>query len=157
MVNKWIGIGRIGSDPEVRDMNNSKVAKLNLAVSEKYKNRSGEMVDETTWLSVICWNQLSDICEKYVKKGDLLYIEGKIKNRSYDNKDGVKVYVTEIIADSLRMLSSKQEAKSPESKIYTAQPALTNQPKPVASGGTSNELQKPPSYNAHNQQDDLPF
>ena len=99
-VNKVILVGNVGADPEVRYIeSNTPVCNLRIATSETYKNRNGEKVTTTEWHTVVLWRGLAEIAEKYVKKGMQLYIEGKIRTRSWDDKDGNKRYATEIIAD----------------------------------------------------------
>ena len=107
-VNKVILIGHVGKDPEVRYLDsNTPVANFTLATSETYKNRNGEKVKNTEWHNIVLWRGLAQIAEKYVKKGTMLYIEGRIRTRSWDDKDGNKRYTTEIIGDNLQMLSRK--------------------------------------------------
>ena len=97
-INKVILIGRTGKDPEIKSTNSGKkVASFSLATSEKYKDQ-----EQTTWHNLVLWEKLAEISEKYIKKGSLIYVEGKISNRSWDDKDGVKRYTTEIIVNSLQ-------------------------------------------------------
>lgn len=118
-VNKVILIGRVGKDPDARHLDGDKtVASFSLATSEKYTNRAGEKVEQTEWHNVVIWGKLAEIAEKYVVKGMMLYIEGKIKTRSWE-KDGVKHYTTEIFADSFQMLSSKPDNQAPARDQYT--------------------------------------
>ena len=100
-LNKVQLIGRVGKDPEIKNLGESKVAKFSLAISEKYK---GEQ--KTEWQNIVIWNKLADVVQRFVKKGDLLYLEGKIQTRSWD-QDGVKRYATEIVVYSMQMLGSK--------------------------------------------------
>ena len=106
-VNKVILVGNVGNDPEIKDVNGTKLAQFPLATNESYTNKNGEKVDNTEWHNIKIWRNLADIVEKFVKKGSQLYVEGKIKTRTYDDKDGIKRYATEIIADSIRMIGSK--------------------------------------------------
>lgn len=108
-VNKVILLGNVGKEPEVRMAGEHKVATFSVATTERgYTLQNGTQVPERTeWHNVVAWKGLAEIIEKYVHKGDKLYIEGKIKTRSYDDKNGVKRYVTEIFADNIEMLSSK--------------------------------------------------
>lgn len=110
MINKVILVGRVGKDPEVRHLdNNMVVARLTLATNETYKNKNGEKVTNTEWHNIVIWRTLAEIAGRYVKKGTMLYVEGKIRTRSWDDKDGNKRYTTEIEADNFQMLSSKSE------------------------------------------------
>jgi single-strand DNA-binding protein len=114
-VNKVFLVGRLGKDPEIRSTQSSKVASFSIATSETYKNRAGEKVEDTEWHNIVAWREgLVGILEKYVKKGDLVYIEGKLKTRSWE-KDGITRYTTEIIADRLTMLGGgKQQTVVPQ-------------------------------------------
>jgi len=120
-VNKVILVGNVGKDPEVRHLDSGvAVTTFPLATSETYKNKEGQKVTNTEWHNVVLWRGLAEVAEKYVKKGNPLYIEGKIRTRSWDDKDGNKRYTTEIIADVMQMLGSKQgsedaAASAPES------------------------------------------
>ncbi|MEE4198904.1 MAG: single-stranded DNA-binding protein [Bacteroidales bacterium] len=108
-VNKVILVGNVGKDPDVRHLDSGvSVASFPLATSETYRNKESEKVTNTEWHNIVVWRGLADVVEKYVKKGDPLYIEGKIRSRSYDDKDGNKKYITEIVADNMQMLGSKQ-------------------------------------------------
>ena len=109
-VNKVILLGNVGKEPEVRTLDNgNKVANLSLATSERgYTLENGTQVpDRTEWHNLIAWKGLAEIIEKYVHKGDKLYVEGKIRTRSYDDSKGNKRYVTEIYVDQLELLSPK--------------------------------------------------
>lgn len=111
-VNKIILIGNVGQEPDVRDLDNgTKVANFSIATSERgYTLKNGTQVPERTeWHNIVVWRGLAEVVEKYVTKGDKLYIEGKIRTRSYEDKQGVKRYVTEVYADSLEMLGSPKE------------------------------------------------
>jgi single-strand DNA-binding protein len=114
-VNKAILVGYVGTDPEVRYLDSgTPVCNFRLATSEVYKNKSGERVTTTEWHNVVLWRGLAETAEKYIKKGTQLYIEGRIKTRSWDDKDGNKRYTTEIICDNLQMLGKKTD-EPPES------------------------------------------
>ena len=118
-INKVILIGNVGKDPEVRHLDSGvAVASFPLATSETYRNKNNEKVTNTEWHNIVIWRGLAEVAEKYVKKGNPLYIEGKIRTRSWDDKDGNKRYTTEIVADNMQMLGSKQSneesASAPE-------------------------------------------
>ena len=111
MINQVTLIGRVGKDPETRQTNNGmSVTTLTLATSETYKNKQGQKVENTEWHNVVFFDSLSDIVEKYVKKGDLIHVNGKIKTRSWDDKDGNKRYITEIISNQMTMLGGKKQS-----------------------------------------------
>lgn len=108
MINKVILVGHVGKDPEVRYIDNgTAVAQFSLATNETYKDKTGNRVEKTEWHNVVIWRGLAEVVEKYVKKGDQLYIEGKLRTRSYDDKDGNKRYVTEVVADNMHMMGKK--------------------------------------------------
>ena len=139
-VNKVILIGNVGVEPEVRYYDSGQaVATLRLATTERgYTMQNGTQVpDRTEWHNVVVWNRLAQVVEKYVHKGDKLYIEGKIRSRSYDDQNGVKRYVVEIYADNMEMLTSRS----------------TTPPQPGADQGKQ-PVQQPI---AENTSDDLPF
>ena len=134
-VNKAILLGNLGKDPELRKLDDGRaVANFSIATSETYKNKAGEKVTNTEWHNVVLWSPLAEIAESYLKKGSQVYIEGKISNRSYEDKDGVKKYVSEVVGRDLRLLG-----RAPE----------------------SNESAPPPSPDQEKkegvQEDDLPF
>lgn len=107
-------IGRLGGDPEIRTFeNNRKIAKLNLATNEVYKNSQGEQVKTTDWHNVVAWGPLAERAEQYLEKGQEVMVEGKLVYRQYTGKDGVKRYVTEIEASDL-VLMGMRKATSPE-------------------------------------------
>ena len=107
-VNKVILIGRLGKDPEVRNLDNGAVvANFSIATSESYKDRTtGEKKEITEWHNIVLWRGLAEIAQKFLRKGDMVYIEGKLRTRSWD-KEGVTRYTTEIVADNMNMLSPK--------------------------------------------------
>src|SRR5680860_498100 len=112
-VNKVILIGNVGKDPEIRHLDTGvAVANFSLATSESYNAKNGEKVTTTEWHNIVLWRGLAEVAEKYVKKGNQLYIEGRIRSRTYDDKDGIKRYITEINGDVMRMLGSKSDAQS---------------------------------------------
>jgi single-strand DNA-binding protein len=114
-VNKAILVGFVGADPEVRYLDSgTPVCNFRLATSEVYKNKNGERVTNTEWHNIVLWRGLAELAEKYVKKGTQLYVEGRIKTRSWDDKEGNKRYTTEIIADNMQMLGKRTD-EPPES------------------------------------------
>lgn len=138
-VNKVILVGNLGKDPEIRHLDNGvAVANFSLATTESYTNKQGERVNQTEWHNVVLWRGLADIAEKYLKKGNSVYIEGKIVTRKWEDKDNNTRYSTDIVADKMTMLGSKQESTS------TAQPKITE---PLNSLDPSDE----------SNNDDLPF
>ena len=106
--NKVQLIGNLGQNPEVKDINGGKkMAKFSLATNETYHNKAGEKVTDTQWHNLVAWGKTADIIGKYLKKGSEVAIEGKLLNRNYTDKEGVKRYVTEIQVSDLLMLGKK--------------------------------------------------
>jgi single-strand DNA-binding protein len=108
-VNKVILVGNLGRDPEVRyTPDGAAIANVSIATTSKYKNKSGEMVEETEWHRVVCFGRLAEIVGEYLKKGRSIYVEGRLKTRQYTDENGVKKYTTDIIASELQMLGSRE-------------------------------------------------
>ena len=108
-INKVILVGNLGKDPEVRHLEGGAVvAKFPLATSETYKTKDGQRVDQTEWHNIVMWRGLAESAEKYLRKGTLIYLEGKIRTRTWDDKDGNKRHATEIVADTMTMLGSRR-------------------------------------------------
>ena len=143
-VNKVILIGNLWKDPDVRHLENgATVANFPIATSENYKDRkTGEKVSQTEWHNIVVWRGLADITERYLKKGDKVYIEGKLRTRSWQDQDGNTKYTTEVVADNLTMLG-----KSPDNS--TSPPS---QPAAATSSTTQNE-----DFSGPDDSDDLPF
>ena len=110
-VNKVILVGNLGKDPEVRHLDSGvAVANFSLATTESYNNKQGERVSQTEWHNIVLWRGLADIAEKYLKKGNSVYIEGKIHTRKWEDKEGSTRYSTDIIADKMTMLGSRNSS-----------------------------------------------
>ena len=106
--NKVQLIGNLGQNPEVKELNGGKkVAKFSLATNETYRNKAGEKITDTQWHNLVAWGKTADVIEKYLKKGSEVAVEGKLLNRNYTDKEGVKRYVTEIQVNELLMLGKK--------------------------------------------------
>jgi single-strand DNA-binding protein len=141
-------IGRLGKSPEVRVTNSGKkVATLSLAVSEKYKDQSGNQQESTEWISVVLWNKQSEVAEKYLKKGSMLYVEGKWKTQSWE-KDGQKHYRTELLGSHFQMLGGGKGGSS-ETKADVDGYPKNSQPQNPTYGGQN---ETPPAY-----EDNMPF
>ena len=157
MINKAILIGNVGQDPEIRytgDVNNgTKVATFRLATTERYRDRSGNLQEHTEWHNVVVWRNTADVVEKYVKKGTQVYVEGRIRTRSWDDQTGNKRYTTEIMADTLQLLGKRTDnpaGSTPAGYAAPAQPSYS-QPAPTAAAATqANLVSEDPG-------DDLPF
>ena len=111
-VNKVILVGNLGKDPEVKYLDNGvAVANFSLATTENYKNKAGERVSQTEWHNIVLWRGLAEVAEKYLNKGASVYIEGKIKTRKWEDKEGITRYSTEILADNMTMLGRKSSSE----------------------------------------------
>lgn len=143
-VNKVILIGRLGKDPEVRNLDNGvAVANFTMATSESYKDRTtGEKKEVTEWHNIVLWRGLAEISQKYLHKGDLVYIEGKLRTRQWE-KEGVTRYTTEVVADNMTMLGSRGGNSGSSSSDYGSRPAERTPSESYGSPGDST--------------DDLPF
>jgi single-strand DNA-binding protein len=139
-INKVILVGNVGKDPVVRYFDKG-VAKATfpLATSETYTNQQGETVTSTEWHNIVLWRALAEVAEKTVKKGSQIYIVGKIKTRSYVDKDGVNKYITEILADTLLLLEKKQ---GPVSQVQHSE---TGRTEIQGKGPGTSEINEPPS------------
>jgi single-strand DNA-binding protein len=148
-VNKVILVGNVGKDPEVRHLDSTNsVANFSLATSETYTNKAGEKVTTTEWHNIVCWRSSATYAENYIRKGSQLYVEGKIKTRSYDAPDGSKRYVAEIYADTMQLLGRRAEslAQVEGSKAATAPVSAVNEPSENFTYGKEDK-----------EEDDLPF
>lgn len=126
-VNKVILVGHLGKDPEVRHLENGvNVASFSLATTETITNKSGERQDLTEWHNIVVWRGLADVAEKYLRKGKLIYLEGKIRTRSWEDKEGIKRYTTEVVADTFTMLGKKDDNASGPSS--SPSPSKTEMP-----------------------------
>lgn len=111
-VNKWIGIGHLGKDPETRYLaNGDAVSNVSIACTESWKNKDGDKQERTEWVNVVFYRKLAEIVAEYLKKGNLVYIEGKLQTEKW-TKDGVDRYTTKVIASEMKMLGSKPESIS---------------------------------------------
>ena len=138
LVGVIILIGNLGKDPEVRHLDSGvAVANFSLATTESYNNKQGERISQTEWHNVVLWRGLADIAEKYLKKGNSVYIEGKIHTRKWEDKEGNTRYSTDVIADKMTMLGSKPDSNKTSS--------------------TSNEDSSSVESSNQKTDDDLPF
>jgi single-strand DNA-binding protein len=114
MINKVILVGRLGKDPEVRyTPDGTMVTYFTMATDENYKDKNGEKVQKTEWHRIVTFGKLAEICGNYLVKGKLVFVEGKIRTNSWDDKEGVKRYSTEIVANDMKMLDSKGQGQTP--------------------------------------------
>lgn len=122
-INKVILVGHLGKDPEVRYLEGGvSVASFPLATTETY-NKDGRKVEQTEWHNIVLWRSLADVAAKFLQKGKLVYIEGKLRTRSFEDKEGVKKYTTEIVAENFTMLGRKTDFETdlPKTAIKSAQ------------------------------------
>jgi single-strand DNA-binding protein len=152
-LNKAILIGNLGSDPEVRAVpSGARVANFNVATSRSWTGRDGQQQEKTEWHRIVAWEKLADIAEKYLHKGDRVYIEGEIEYRSYEDKDGVTKYMTEIRAREMIMLGGREGGGGGEmgggSRERPAGKTAANK-----GGSDYDDFQTPP----FGDDDDLPF
>lgn len=156
-LNKVMLIGNVGQDPTVRYLDqgpqnpngNTKVATFTLATSERYRDRSNELRENTEWHNIVAWRNSADIVEKYVKKGTQLYIEGKLRTRSWTDQTGNKRYTTEVVVDSLQLLGRRSDGESAQGQ-YQQAPAQVQYQQPAQEPYQPKETPAPP-------EDDLPF
>ena len=154
-VNKVILIGNLGKDPEVRHLESGVgVANFSLATSETYKDRkTGERVSQTEWHNVVLWRGLADVAEKYLKKGDKIYIEGKLRTRSWQDQQGNNRYTTEIIADNMTMLG-----KATDRNTVDSESSNTPLPKEITSNSENKTEKLSEEFSSpEDENDDLPF
>jgi single-strand DNA-binding protein len=159
-VNKVILVGNLGKDPELRyTAGGTAVCTFSLATSERYKDRDGQQQEKTEWHNIVAWRQLAEICGKYLVKGKQIYIEGKIQSRSYDDRDGNKRYITEIVVDQMQMLGrpgddsgggQRQGQSQGQSQGQHREPRQERAP---AQSAPQNDFEDVP----FNPDDDIPF
>ena len=179
-LNKVMLICNVGNDPEVRYLEsnpnnpaaNAKVASFRLATTERYRDRSGELRENTEWHSIVVWRGNADVVEKYVHKGSQLYIEGKLRTRQWTDQSGNMRYTTEVVADTLQLLGKRPEgegapqqggyqggyAQQPAQPAYQPQPATPVQPayQPQPAAPAVNPAYQGP-LPSEAPADDLPF
>ena len=167
-VNKVILIGNLGRDPEVRHLENGAVvANFSIATSESYRDRNtNELREQTEWHNIVVWRGLAEVVSKYVFKGTKVYIEGKLRSRSYQDKENITRYTTEIVADNLTILTPRSENQ----QMGSNRAPYSNEGTPAAPQPMNTPQQQPtaPAYNAPSntpdfggfgsaEDDDLPF
>lgn len=137
-INKVILVGNLGKDPEVRHLEGgASVARFTLATNDSYKDKSGTRIERTEWHNIAAWRGMAEMAEKYLKKGQQVYVEGKLRTRQYQDKDQQTKYITEIVADEITMLGSRSQ---------------------TANGATNGaEAEAPQSFRQEPELDQLPF
>lgn len=143
-VNKVILVGNLGMDPEIKVMTSgAKMARLRIATSESYTDKNGERVTNTEWHTVILWRGLAEVAEKYLRKGSQIFVEGKLRTRSYDDQEGNTKYVTEVMGDNFTMLGSPRDG--------------SEAPRPEATSTPRGKADVSPDTSNDESFDDLPF
>ena len=162
-LNKVMLIGNVGRDPEVRYLDGgsatggqgTKVATFTLATSERYRDRNGELRENTKWHNIVAWRNSADVAEKYIHKGTQIYVEGKLRTRSWTDQSGVKKYQTEVAVDTLQLLGRRDDSSAQPAYQAPSQPAYQAPaqpaPQPVQAAA------QPISMEIDNPTDDLPF
>ncbi len=157
-LNKVMLIGNVGQDPTVRYLDgnsatgtNAKVATFTLATSERYRDRAGNVQENTEWHNIVAWRGLADTCERFVKKGTQLYVEGHLRSRNWTDQQGQKRYITEIVADNIQLLGRRQDKEGDGAYQPQGAPAgfQAHTPAPVPPAA--------PAEPAIPESDDLPF
>jgi len=170
-LNKVMLIGNVGNDPEVRYLEsnpqnpatNAKVASFRLATTERFRDRNGELRENTEWHSIVVWRSNADVVEKFVHKGSQVYIEGKLRTRQWTDQTGNKRYTTEVVADTIQLLGKRPEGEQPQSvqAPVTSAPVSYPTAPAVAPGPVAPQPQVDPGYQgplpAAEPSDDLPF
>ena len=152
-LNKVMLIGRLGQDPEVRyTQSNTAVATLNLATNERYKDSNGEYQDKTEWHRVVAWGRTAEICQQYLTKGSMIYVEGPLQTREWEDKQGQKRYTTEVKALQMTMLDSRGSGGGGMSEMPSA-PSSNN----AQNSGASASQGVNKTVNLDDIDDDLPF
>ncbi len=142
-VNKAILIGNLGSDPELRyTTSGTAVCNFNIATTEKWKDKDGQMQEKTEWHKIVLWKRQAEVAKEYLHKGSSVYIEGRIQTRNYEDKEGIKRYITEIIGDRMQFLGGRGGGGGGGGSSQ-------------AGGGS--DAPPPPPGNLDQQDDDLPF
>jgi single-strand DNA-binding protein len=159
-VNKVILVGNLGRDPDMRYLPSGEaVANLAIATTDKYKDKSGQMVEQTEWHRVSFFGRTAEVCGQYLKKGGQVYVEGSIRTRKYTDKEGVEKYATEIRGDRMQMLGGRSGggmADMDDNEFNQSAPAPRSQPRAAASGAPA-AAQRPASSGFDDMDDDIPF
>ena len=161
-LNKVLLIGNVGRDPEVRYLDqgsaqggqSTKVATFTLATTDRYRDRSGELRENTEWHNLVLWRQLADLAEKFIRKGSQIYVEGRIRTRSYNDQQGQKKFMTEIVADNVQLLGRRDGEGAP---IGAPAPSYQAPAAPAYQAPAPAPAYQAPAAPAPAPDDDLPF
>jgi single-strand DNA-binding protein len=164
-LNKVFLIGNVGKDPDVRHLEGgASVASFTLATTERFRERgSGETKELTEWHNIVAWRQLADLAENFIRKGSQIFVEGRIRSRSWDDQNGQKRYITEILADSIQLLGRKGDSAVPTGGAYTDPGAPAPAPAPRQAAPAYPKPQPQPQQPISldsldgDDSDDLPF
>lgn len=149
MVNKVILIGNLGRDPEVRKLDNgSSVGRFSVATNESYMDKSGEWQTITEWHNVVVWRNLAERAERQLKKGNMIFVEGKLSTRKWQDQNGVDKYTTEVVANTFRLLEKRESSTLNSAPLPSTQDEVQ---------GSSPVTTQAPTANTSQQEDDLPF
>ncbi len=167
-LNKVLLIGNVGRDPEIRHLEGgASVASFSLATTERFRDRNGETKEITEWHNIVAWRQLADLAGRFIKKGSQIYVEGRIRSRSWDDANGQKRYITEILADTIQLLGRRDDtlprdgawddsagtSRPSDSPAHVTKPASKSAPQPASQSEqfvTSDDIMS-------DGPDDLPF
>lgn len=156
-LNKVMLIGNVGKDPEVRYLdsasgsaNATKVATFTLATTERFRDRSNELRENTEWHNIVAWRNSAEVAEKFIRKGTQLYIEGKLRTRQWTDQTGAKRYTTEVVVDNMQLLGKRPDGTGAPAQASYQAPAQTSQPAPAAPV-------EPIDISTDGPADDLPF
>ncbi len=152
-VNKWIGIGNLTRGPDARfTPSGMAVTTFSIACNERYKDRDGNKQERVEYINIVAWRQLAEICSNFLRKGKQVYIEGRMQTRSYDDRDGNKRYITEIIADQMEMLGGRENNN--ENTQQQQRPAQQQQERQQPAQGGGGYTQQEPVFDPD---EEIPF
>ncbi|WP_242923704.1 single-stranded DNA-binding protein [Pontibacter liquoris] len=155
-VNKVILVGNLGKDPEIRHLEGGvAVARFPIATSETFKDKNGAKQERTEWHNIVLWRGLAEVAEKYLRKGQSVYIEGKIRTNNYQDKEGVQRYSTEIVADNMTMLGGRSENGG--SGNFQEQSTAASSGSFGGGSAASSAGSNASSFQNSDEPDDLPF
>lgn len=154
MLNKVILVGNLGKDPEVRHLESgSAVGKFSLATNESYKDKAGEWQTNTEWHNIVCWRNLAERAEKSLKKGSLIYLEGKLTSRKWQDQEGNDKYTTEVVANTFRLLEKREDSGGGYSNNFPA----ANDELPAGGNSVAPTQTAAKDFSEVKEEDDLPF
>ncbi len=157
-INKVILVGNLGRDPETREIgDNSVLTSMSLATTRRYKNRDGENVDETEWHRIVFFGRTAEIARDFLKKGSQAYVEGRLRTRRYQDKDGIERYVTEIVGETLQLLDRRNADQQSVSDGFTSAPRARTQPASRPQAPQQPAAPAPAAQGIDGIEEDIPF